>query len=84
MRFGPVSMSAPDIEVNRERVTGEIWGKMVCVIGGAGKWGQLHRSGLRLETMSVIFDAMTGQANAMRRDLKNQVMWVNMLNKNKQ
>ena len=27
-------MFALDIEVNRERVTGGIWGKMVCVIGG--------------------------------------------------
>ena len=76
-----VSMFAPGIEVNRERVTGEIWGKMVCVIGGAGQRGQLHRSGLRLETMSVIVDGLTGQANAMRRDLKGQVMWVNMQNK---
>ena len=29
-------MFAPDIEVNRERVMGEIWGKMVCVIVGGG------------------------------------------------
>ena len=34
--FRPVSMFAPDIEVNRERVTGEIWGKVVGVIGGRG------------------------------------------------
>ena len=32
--FRPVSIFAPDIEVNGERVTGKIWGKMVCVIGG--------------------------------------------------
>ena len=29
-------MFAPGIEVNRESVMGEIWGKMVCVICGAG------------------------------------------------
>lgn len=74
-------MSAPDIEVNRERVMGEIWGKMVCVIGEWGQRGQLHRSGLRLETMSVIFNAMTGRANGMRTDLKGLVMWVNMQKK---
>ena len=34
--FRLVSMSAPDIEVNGERVMGEIGGKMVCVIGGGG------------------------------------------------
>ena len=34
--FRPVSMFAPDIEENGERVTGEIWGKMVCVIVGGG------------------------------------------------
>ena len=34
--FRPVSMFAADIEANRERVTGEIWGKMVCVIVGGG------------------------------------------------
>ena len=34
--FRQVSMSAPEIEENRERVMGEIWGKMVCVIGGGG------------------------------------------------
>ena len=36
MTFRPVSMSAPDIEVNRERVMDEIGGKIVCVIGGGG------------------------------------------------
>ena len=34
--------------------------------------------------MSVIVDGMTGLANVMRTDLKGLVMWVSMLNKNKQ
>ena len=76
-----MSVSAPDIEANREKLTEEIKGKKVCVIGGAGQRDQLHRSGLRLETMSVIVDGMTGRANGMRTDLKGQVMWVNMQKK---
>ena len=31
--------------------------------------------------MSVIVDGMTGRANGMRTNLKSQVMWVNMKNK---
>ena len=34
-----VSMFAPDIEVNGERLTEEIKGKKVCVIGRAGAIG---------------------------------------------
>lgn len=34
--FRPVSMFAPDIEANKEKLTEEIKGKKVCVIGGAG------------------------------------------------
>ena len=35
--FRPVSMFAPDIEVNKVPLTCEIKGKKVYVIGGAGK-----------------------------------------------
>ena len=35
----PISMFASDIESNRERLTSEIEGKSVCVIGGAGSIG---------------------------------------------
>ena len=31
--FRPVSMFAPDIEANKEKLTAEIKGKKVCVIG---------------------------------------------------
>ncbi len=37
--FRPVSMFAPDIEANKEKLTAEIKGKKVCVIGGAGSIG---------------------------------------------
>lgn len=37
--FRPVSMFAPDIEANREKLTEEIKGKKVCVIIGAGSRG---------------------------------------------
>ena len=37
--FRPVSMFAPDIEANKEKLTQEIKGKKVCVIGGAGSIG---------------------------------------------
>lgn len=37
--FRPVSMFAPDIEAKREKLTEEIKGKMVCVIGGVGSIG---------------------------------------------
>ena len=37
--FRPTSMFEPDIEANAERLTQEIEGKSVCVIGGAGSIG---------------------------------------------
>ena len=37
--FRPVSMFAEDIEANKEKLTEEIKGKKVCVIGGAGSFG---------------------------------------------
>ncbi len=37
--FRPVSMFVPDIEANKDKLTNEIKGKKVCVIGGAGSIG---------------------------------------------
>ena len=53
--FRPVSMFAPDIEANKERLTYEIKGKKVCVIGGAGSIGSSFiKSVLRFEPKSVV------------------------------
>jgi hypothetical protein len=37
--FRPLTIFAPDIEANKEKLTEEIKGKKVCVIGGAGSMG---------------------------------------------
>ena len=37
--FRPISMFAPDIETNKDKLTQEIRGKKVCVISGAGRIG---------------------------------------------
>jgi len=53
--FRPVSMFAPDIETNKEKLTAEIKGKKVCVIGGAGSIGSSFiKAVLRFEPKSVI------------------------------
>lgn len=39
--FRPTSMFAADIEANKEKLTEEIKGKKVCVIGGAA--GVIHQ-----------------------------------------
>jgi len=53
--FRPVSMFAPDIEANKERLTEEIKGKKVCVIGGAGSIGSSFiKAALRFEPKSVV------------------------------
>ena len=53
--FRPVSMFAPDIEANREKLTQEIKGKKVCVIGGAGSIGSSFiKAVLRFEPTSVV------------------------------
>ncbi len=50
-----VSMFVPDIEANRERLTEEIKGKKVCVIGGAGSIGSSFiKAILRFEPKSVV------------------------------
>ena len=51
----PVSMFAPDIEANKERLTQEIKDKTVCVIGGAGSIGSSFiKAVLRFEPKSVV------------------------------
>ncbi len=53
--FRPVSMFAADIEANKEKLTQEIKGKKVCVIGGAGSIGSSFiKAVLRFEPKSVV------------------------------
>ena len=51
----PVSMFAADIEANKDKLTQEIKGKKVCVIGGAGSIGSSFiKAVLRFEPRSVV------------------------------
>ena len=51
----PVSMFAADIEANKEKLTEEIKGKKVCVIGGAGSIGSSFiKAVLHFEPASVV------------------------------
>lgn len=53
--FRPESMFAKDIQVNSEKLTHEIKGKTVCVIGGAGSIGSSFiKAVLRFEPKSVV------------------------------
>ena len=53
--FRPISMFACDIEANKEKLTEEIKGKKVCVIGGAGSIGSSFiKAVLRFEPASVV------------------------------
>ena len=53
--FRPVSMFASDIEANKEKLTEEIKGKKVCVIGGAGSIGSSFiKAVLCFEPKSVV------------------------------
>ena len=53
--FRPSSMFAADIEANKEKLTEEIKGKKVCVIGGAGSIGSSFiKAVLRFEPKSVV------------------------------
>ena len=53
--FRPVSMFAPDIEANKDKLHVEIKGKKVCVIGGAGSIGSSFiKAVLRFEPKSVV------------------------------
>ena len=53
--YRQVSMFAADIEANKEKLTKEIKGKKVCVIGGAGSIGSSFiKAVLRFEPKSVV------------------------------
>ena len=53
--FRSVSMFAADIEANKDRLSSEIKGKRVCVIGGAGSIGSSFiKAVLRFEPKSVV------------------------------
>ena len=53
--FRAESMFAADIETNRDRLTAEIKGRKVCVIGGAGSIGSSFiKAVLRFEPKSVV------------------------------
>ena len=53
--YRPSSMFANDIEANKEKLTQEINGKKVCVIGGAGSIGSSFiKAVLRFEPKSVV------------------------------
>lgn len=53
--YRSVSMFAKDIEANKEKLTEEIKGKKVCVIGGAGSIGSSFiKAVLRFEPASVV------------------------------
>ena len=53
--FRPESMFAKDIEANSEKLTAEIKGKSVCVIGGAGSIGSSFiKAVLRFEPAKVV------------------------------
>ena len=53
--FRPKSMFLPDIEANKDKLTQEIKGKKVCVIGGAGSIGSSFiKAILRFKPKSVV------------------------------
>ena len=53
--FRPSSMFEPDIKTNKDKLTEEIKGKKVCVIGGAGSIGSSFiKALLRFEPKSVV------------------------------
>lgn len=53
--FRPVSMFTADIEANKDKLSAEIKGKKVCVVGGAGSIGSSFiKAVLRFEPKSVV------------------------------
>ena len=53
--FRSVSMFVPDIDANKEKLTEEIKGKKVCVIGGAGSIGSSFiKAVLRFDPKSIV------------------------------
>ena len=73
--FRPVSMFAADIEANKEKLTAEIKGKTVCVIGGAGSIGSSFiKAVLRFEPKSVVVVDLNENGLAeLVREVRNTV-----------
>ena len=71
--FRPVSMFAPDIEANKEKLTEEIKGKKVCVIGGAGSIGSSFiKAILPFKPASlVVVDTNENALAELTRDLRS-------------
>ena len=74
-----VSMFAADIEANKEKLSAEIRGKKVCVIGGAGSIGSSFiKAVLRFEPKSVVVVDLNENglaiSLAVRRRLLRKVM----------
>lgn len=68
----PVSMFVTDIEASKKRLTQEIKGKKVCVIGGAGSIGSSFiKAVLRFEPKSmVVIDLNENGLAELVRDLR--------------
>ena len=71
--FRPVSMFAADIDANKEKLTREIKGKKVCVIGGAGSIGSSFiKAVLRFEPKSVVvIDLNENELAELVRDVRS-------------
>lgn len=69
----PVSMFAIDIETNKEKLTQEIKGKKVCVIGGAGSIGSSFiKAVLRFEPANlVVIDINENGLAELVRDVRS-------------
>ena len=67
--FRPTSMFEPDIKANAEKLTQEIEGKSVCVIGGAGSIGSSFiKAVLRFRPGKVVVVDLSA-SSVKRRDL---------------
>ena len=71
--FRPVSMFAADIEANKDRLSVEIKGQKVCVIGGAGSIGSSFiKAVLRFEPrMVVVIDLNENGLAELVRDVRS-------------
>lgn len=69
----PKSMFLPDIEANRDKLSQEIKGKRVCVIGGAGSIGsQFIKSILPFEpSQLVVIDLSENSLAELTRDIRS-------------
>jgi hypothetical protein len=65
-------MFAADIEANKEKLTAEIKGKKVCVIGGAGSIGSSFiKAVLRFEPQNVVVDLNENGLAESVRDVRS-------------